>query len=72
MFKRIKQLRKQNNLSVTEIAKFLNISEKNYLKFENGQKNIPLDLLYKLAQKYNTSIDYIVEETNSFFPHKRN
>lgn len=71
MFKRIKQLRKNNNYTQNDIAKILDISRPLYSLYENGKKDIPLKLLQKLARFYNTSIDYLVEDTNEIIPFKK-
>ena len=71
MYKRIKLLRKKYNLSIEEISNYLEISPKNYNAFELGKKQVPIFILSKLAKKYNTSIDYIIEETDSPIAHKK-
>lgn len=57
---KIKDLREDNDLSQKEIAKILNISQVAYSYYEIGKRNIPLDLLIKLADYYNVTLDYIV------------
>ena len=64
MYKRLKQLRKNYNLSQKEISKFLEISSSQYSFYESGKRQIPIHLLLKLAKFYNTSLDYLVEDTN--------
>ena len=64
MYKRLKQLRKNYNLSQKEISQFLEISSSQYSLYESGKRQIPIHLLLKLAKFYNTSLDYIVEDTN--------
>lgn len=60
---KIKDLREDNDLSQKEIAKILNISQVAYSYYEIGKRNIPLDLLIKLADYYNVTLDYIVGRT---------
>lgn len=55
---RIRELREDKDLLQKDIAKILNMSQRGYSHYENG-KNIPNDLLIKLAEFYQTSIDYI-------------
>ena len=71
MYYRIKMLREKNNMSKKEISEKLEVSEKIYSEYENGSKKIPVNILSKLARIYNTSIDYIIEDTNLFLPHKK-
>lgn len=69
MYKRLKQLRKNYNLSQKEISKFLEISSSQYSFYESGKRQIPIHLLLKLAKFYNTSLDYLVEDTNQLERH---
>lgn len=70
MYKRIKELRKNNNLKMSEIANLLEISVALYSLYENGKREISISKLSKLAKFYNTSIDYIVGDTDEISPHK--
>lgn len=60
MYLKIKDLREDHDLSQKEVAKILNISQVTYSYYEIGKRNIPLDLLIKLADYYNVTLDYIV------------
>lgn len=64
MYIRLKELRESNNLTQKEISKFLEISSSQYSLYESGKRQIPIHLLLKLAKFYNTSLDYLVEDTN--------
>ena len=70
MFIRLKQLRESHNLTQNEISKLLNITAPQYSLYETGKRQIPIFLLSKLAKIYNTSIDYIVEDTDEIIPYK--
>lgn len=70
MYKRIKELRKKNNLKMSEIANLLEISLELYSLYEKGKREISVSILSKLAKFYNTSIDYIVGDTDEISPHK--
>ena len=61
---RIRALREDLDITQREIAEYLHIKQNTYSQYENGQRQIPLDVLIKLAQYFNTSIDYLVGETN--------
>lgn len=63
-FKRLKDLREDNDLLQKDIAKILGISQQYYSEYEKGNRTIPISHLITLAKFYNTSIDYIVGLTN--------
>ena len=65
VFVRLKNLREDHDLSQSDIAKYLNISQRTYSYYETGGRVIPIQILIKLADYYNTSIDYLVNRTNS-------
>lgn len=64
MYPRIRDLREDHDLSQTQIAKMLKMSQTGYSKYETGENDIPTAILVKLARFYNTSIDYILGETD--------
>ncbi|HJE17724.1 MAG TPA: helix-turn-helix domain-containing protein [Enterococcus casseliflavus] len=64
MFQRIRDLREDNDLTQHQIATLLNISQSTYSRYENGELEIPIQTLIKLANYYNTSIDYLVNLTD--------
>jgi len=57
---RLKQLRKQRNLTQRQIAEFLEISQSTYAKIETGDRNLKLTKLTKLCNLYNVPEEYIV------------
>ncbi len=64
MYKRIRDLREDNDKNQTEIAKMLGMSQTGYSKYETGENDVPTQILIKLANYYNTSIDYLLGETD--------
>ena len=64
MFKRIRDLREDADLNQTKVAQHLGMSQTGYSKYETGENDIPTAILIKLAKFYNTSIDYILGETD--------
>ena len=69
---RLKDLREDKDLTQTEIAKIFNIDQSNYSKLELEKIEIPIKLLKKLSEFYNTSTDYILGLTNEIKPYPRN
>ena len=65
MYKRIKDLREDRDLNQTKVAKMLGMSQTGYSKYETGENDIPTAILIKLAKFYNTSIDYLLGETDN-------
>ena len=63
-FPRLKEMRKEKNLGQKEIAAVLGISQTVYSRYERGARTIPTELLIKLADLYETSIDYLVDRTD--------
>ncbi len=62
---RLKDLREDNDVKQKELAEYLNIKQNTYSQYENGKREIPLDTLCKLADYYNTSIDYLIGRTDN-------
>ena len=64
MYPRIRALREDRDLNQTQVASMLGMSQTGYSKYETGENDIPTTILIKLARFYNTSIDYLLGETN--------
>ena len=64
MYPRIRDLREDKDLNQTRVAKILGMSQTGYSKYETGENDIPTAILIKLARFYNTSIDYLLGETD--------
>lgn len=64
MYPRIRDLREDRDMNQTQIAKMLGMSQTGYSKYETGENDIPTGILIKLADFYNTSIDYLLGQTN--------
>ena len=61
---RLKELREDKDLYQKDVASFLNIDQSNYSKYELEKINIPIETLKKLANFYQTSIDYLLYRTD--------
>lgn len=59
-FKRLRDLREDNDKFQKDIASLLGISQQYYSEYEMGNRTIPIEHLIKLAKFYNTSIDYLI------------
>ena len=72
MYNRIRDLREDRDLNQTAVAKMLGMSQTGYSKYETGENDIPTWVLIKLAQFYDTSIDYLLGLTNESEPYPKN
>ena len=59
-FKRIKDLREDNDLTQKQISEILMCDQSLYSKYERGEREIPLNILVKLADFYKTKLDYLI------------
>ena len=57
---RIRDLREDRDLKQKDIAQYLNIKQNTYSQYENGQRQLPIDVLIKLSKYYGVSTDYIL------------
>lgn len=64
MYKRIRDLREDKDLTQTQVAKVLGMSQTGYSKYETGENDLPSSILIKLADFYNVSVDYILNRTS--------
>ncbi|MBE6786783.1 MAG: helix-turn-helix transcriptional regulator [Ruminococcaceae bacterium] len=70
-YPRLKDLREDRDLSQQYIAEFLDMKQPQYSRYERGIRDIPTDILIKLAKFYNTSTDYILGLTTETTPYKK-
>lgn len=63
MYPRIRDLREDRDLTQTQVAKMLSMSQTGYSKYETGENDIPTAILIRLARFYGTSVDYLLGET---------
>ena len=64
MYMRIRDLREDRDLTQTQVAQMLSMSQTGYSKYETGENDIPTIVLIKLAKYYGTSIDYLLGQTD--------
>ena len=61
---RLRDLREDADLTQKEIASVLHVSQNTYSQYENGVRQLPIEILIRLADYYHVSTDYILELTN--------
>lgn len=66
---RLKDLREDNDLTQQQCAKIVFISKNSYIRYEKGEREIPLDIAKAFATYYRTSIDYIAKLTDQINPY---
>lgn len=69
-FQRIQDLRIDSDPSQKKIGEILHISQRSYSHYETGSRNIPIEMLIRLADYYDTTIDYLVGRTDNKEPIK--
>ena len=69
-FRRIRDLREDNDKTQQDIAEYLIMNRGVYQRYESGKREIPVWALIKLADLYNTSTDYILGRTDRRGPIK--
>ena len=70
-YPRLKDLREDHDLSQQQISDFLGMKQPQYSRYERGLRDIPSDVLIRLAKFYHTSTDYILGLTNNSKPNRR-
>lgn len=64
MYRRLRDLREDNDYSQEYLAKYLSCSQSSYSKIEAGKRQLPTDYLIKLCNLYGVSTDYLLGLTN--------
>ncbi len=68
---RLRDLREDKDLLQKDVAKFLNMKQQQYSRYETGENEITVTLLKQLAIFYNTSTDYILRLTDKKEPYPK-
>jgi len=63
LYHRIRDLREDKDLTQTEMGKILSCSQRVYSNYERGELDIPTEILIKLADFHNVSVDYLLNRT---------
>ncbi len=67
---RLKDLREDRDLTQKAVAEYLHIKQNTYSQYENGQRQLPINILIALAKFYKTSTDYILGLTADPKPYR--
>lgn len=70
-YPRLRDLREDRDLSQQQVADYLGMKQPQYSRYERGLRDIPTDMLIRLAQLYKTSVDYILGLTNDSKPYRK-
>ena len=70
-YQRLRDLREDVDLTQTQLARIINMSQTGYSQYETGTNDIPTRILISLALFYDTSVDYILGITDTRTPYKR-
>ncbi len=68
---RLREIREDRNLKQKDVSKLLNVSQVAYSYYELGKRQIPIDILKKLAKIYNVSTDYLLYLTDEIKPYPK-
>ncbi len=72
MYRRIRDLREDADLTQKQMGEILNCSQRIYSNYECGDVDISTQILIKLAEFHKTSVDYLLGLTNEKRPYPRN
>ena len=61
---RLRDLREDHDLTQCALAAYLHLKQSTYSQYETGQRQVPLDILIRLADYYGTSVDYLLGLTD--------
>ena len=67
-YQRIQDLRRDYGQSPPPLGEVLHISQRSYSHYETGSRGIPIEMLIRLADYYDTTIDYLVGRTDNKEP----
>ena len=68
MYQRLRDLREDKDLTQKQVATYLSFTHSAYAKIEIGERILSAEILIKLSDLYNVSIDYLLDQTD--FPNR--
>lgn len=63
-FRNLRGIREDRDLKQKDIAKVLNVSQNTYSQYETGVISLTAEVLLKLADYYQVSVDFLLDRTN--------
>lgn len=70
-YPRLRDMREDHDFSQEYIAQYLNMKQPQYSRYERGLRDIPTDVLIRLAKLYHTSTDYLLGLTSQSKPYDK-
>ena len=70
-YPRLRDLREDRDLSQQQVADYLDMKQPQYSRYERGLRDVPTDILIRLAELYQTSVDYILGVTDEKLAYPR-
>ena len=64
-FKNLRSIREDRDIKQRQVAEYLNVSQNTYSQYENGVISLTAEILIKLSDYYNVSIDYLLDRTQT-------
>lgn len=71
LYRRLRDLREDRDLLQKDVAEVLQCSQVCYSYYELGKRDIPTEVLIRLAAFYHTSVDYLLGLTDDIRPYPR-
>lgn len=63
-YRRLRDLREDHDLTQKQVADYLGMKQPQYFRYEQGYRDLPTDILIRLADLYHTTTDYILGRSN--------
>ncbi len=64
-YQRIRNLREDRDMTQTDLGQILHCSQRIYSNYERGDVDMPTEILIKLADYYDVSVDYLLGRTDN-------
>ena len=63
-FRRLRELREDHDLTQRQMAEMLGMPQPQYWRYEQGYRDIPTDVLIRIADYFHVSTDYLLERSD--------
>ena len=64
-YRRIREMREDHDMTQKDVAERLGMKQPQYFRYEQGFRDVPTDILIRLSEMYDVSIDYLLGRTNN-------